>query len=399
MSVALRVVLCFLALRASAAGLERYAGNYRLGDRIIAIAEWEVDPAAPHVLAFTDLKSGRFGALTEEGNDTFVLHEGLMAGPVAARIQFTTRTLIYAGRRAARLPHRRVELDGGTLLLPDGKGPFPAVVIVPAGRLGRKAAATFPNFFLAEGFAVLTYDRRPERAGFEKYADDAIAAVDLLRRRKDIDARRIGLWGHSQGGWLSIVAASRSAHVAFVIDHSGMFVPAWQQELYRLGAEAAADGRSPVDVAAAVSFETKMFEVARSGSGWSELMAMLQDRWRDLVYRPASLEELQQIWRDDFSFDPRPYGKAVHQPVLALFGGLDRSTPIESAANLKRAIPASCVVFFATADHAFLDATTGGNAEIPTLTRFVPGMFDSMRRWLRAISANPAGCPAAARFP
>jgi hypothetical protein len=41
------------------------------------------------------------------------------------------------------------------------------------------------------------------------------------------------------------------------------------------------------------------------------------------------------------------------------------------------------VAFFPTADHAFLDARTGGNAEIPSLSRFVPGMFDTMRDWLR----------------
>ena len=94
---------------------------------------------------------------------------------------------------------------------------------------------------------------------------------------------------------------------AFVIDHSGMFVPAWQQELYRIGAEGMADGIPPTEVAAAVSFETKLMQVGRTGEGWNELMAMLQSKgaWQDLVYKPASLQELQQIWRDDFSFDPR----------------------------------------------------------------------------------------------
>jgi dienelactone hydrolase len=407
--LSLQAILCLVAVTASATDLSVYAGNYRLGNRVLAIAEWEVDPAAPHVLAFTDLRSGRFGVLTEEGLDRFALHEGAMAGAVSASIQFTRKGgqvagLTYGAReaspqRAERLPHRHLEVSvsaggsslGGTLLLPSGAGPFPAVVIVPAGRAGRMAAATFPDFFLSEGFAVLTYDRRAERAGFETYAGDALAAVEMLRSRRDIDSRRIGLWGHSQGGWLSIIAASKSAHVAFAIDHSGMFVPAWQQELYRLAAEGAADGHSPVDVAAAVSYEARLMRVAQSGTGWDELMATFgagDEGWRELVYRPSSLEELQQIWRDDFSFDPRPYAKTLEQPVLALFGGLDRSTPIESAANLKRAVPPSCkltVLFFPAADHAFLDATTGGNAEIPNLSRFVPGMFDSMRQWLRSV--------------
>jgi dienelactone hydrolase len=383
----LALILYTLTPAASAADLAKYAGNYALEGRVLAVAEWEVDREAPHVLAFTDLTSGRFGVLTEAGGDEFVLHEGVMAGPEAARIRFTRSGLIFATKRARRIPIRRIELTAqSTLLLPPGKGPFPAVVIVPAGHVGRMAAATFPNFFLAEGFAVLSYDRRREPAPFETYAEDAVAAVDSLRGRSDIDRARIGLWGHSQGGWLSIIAASKSRHIAFVIDHSGMFVPAWQQELYRVSAEAMADGVSPIEAAKAVWFESRMMEVAKTGQGWEEL-----GPWPDGIYKPSSLAELQQVWRDDFSFDPRPFAAKVTQPVLALFGGLDRSTPIESAANLKRAMPPNArltIRFFPTADHAFLEASTGGNAEIPKLTRFVPGMFDAMRAWLKRDPAH-----------
>lgn len=406
-SVSLAIALCVLAFPARSAGVEAYAGNYSLEGRILAIAEWEVEREAPHVLAFTDLSSGRFGMLTEVAPDDFVLRQGAMAGPEEAHLRFTRTRDQVTGltfsatsqrpKSARRLPMRRMETSvssGGsmlpaTLVLPPGRGPFPAIVIVPAGRVGRTAAATFPNFFLSLGFAVLTYERPGERVSFEASAADAIAAAELLRGRSDIDGKRIGLWGHSQGGWLSIIAASRSRTIAFVIDHSGMFVPAWQQELYRVAAEGSADGRSPVDVANAVSFEAQLMQVAHSGTGWNELTSRLQSggAWLDLVYKPSSLEELQAIWRADFSFDPRPFAAGVSQPVLALFGGLDRSTPIESAANLERAMPSGSrltEVFFPTADHAFLDATTGGNAEIPTLTHFVPGMFDTMRKWLRS---------------
>ncbi|HEV2718604.1 MAG TPA: alpha/beta hydrolase [Thermoanaerobaculia bacterium] len=410
MRTSLAVGVFLLAVVARAAELTDYVGNYAIEGRTLAIAEFEVDPEAPRVLAFTDFASGRFGVLTEVAPDTYALHERVMSGSEAARIRFiragrrvTALTFQPHGKRqrlAKRVPHRRIELTipsgAATLLIPAGRAPFPAVVIVPAGRVGRTAAATFPNFFLSQGFAVLAYDRRKESAPFDTYAADAVAAAEALRRRPDIDPRRIGLWGHSQGGWLSVIAASKSASVAFVIDHSGMFVPAWQQELYRLGAEGAADGKPAADVAAAVAYEAKMTDVARSGEGWNDLMSAWQSgkgKWEDLVYKPASLEELQRIWRDDFSFDPRPLVANVRQPVLALFGGLDRSTPIESAANLKRAMPANtCLteMVFPTADHAFLDAVTGGNREIPNLSRFVPGMFDAMRTWLRRYTARMA---------
>jgi hypothetical protein len=252
------------------------------------------------------------------------------------------------------------------------------------------AAATFPNFFLDEGFGVLVYDRRSAPALFTTYAADAVAAAEYLRRRSDVDPRNVGLWGHSQGGWVSLVAASQSSAISFVIDHSGMLVPAWQQELYRLAAEAQADGVRPADVASAVEFETRLMDVAATGRGWPGLAKMMNVEekapWMSLVYKPKSLAELQQVWQTDFSFDPRRFARGVRQPVLALFGGLDKSTPIESAANLMQAVPNKerlTIEFFPTANHAFLDARTGGNAEIPSLSHFAPGMFASMRRWLR----------------
>ncbi len=387
-----------------------YAGNYRsAANEVIAIAEWELDPSSPHVLAFTNLKTGRIGVLTELGGDEFALHEGLLAGAQVAAIHFVrSRDRVIAltyvpsvGQllRAQRVETRREELTidaghvklGATLYLPAGRRRFPVIVIVPAGAVGRTAAAIFPNFFVAEGFGVLVYDRRPGSAQFTTYAADAVATVEYLRRRPDVDARNIGLWGHSQGGWVSLVAASQSRAISFVIDHSGMLLPAWQQELYRVGAEARADGVIDEDVARAVEFEARLMTVAAKGQGWPAVAETMRANekasWMELVYKPGSLDELQRVWRNDFSFDPRPFAGRVRQPVLALFSGLDKSTPIESAANLANGVPDReklTIEFFPTANHAFLEAKTGGNAEIATLSHFAPGMFASMHRWLRA---------------
>ncbi|TMQ70138.1 MAG: alpha/beta fold hydrolase [Candidatus Eisenbacteria bacterium] len=401
----------------AAAEMRPEVGNYRLAvDHVIAVANWEVDPASPHVLLFTDFRTGRIGVLREAGKDEWVLPTRLMSEDEEARLRFARRagrivSLVVTepgqpSRRAERIALRSHEVSfgrgasalRGTLWFPPGDGPFPAIVVVPAGAVGRAAAAPFVHFFLSEGFAVLAYDRRAERAPFPTYADDAADAVEMLRRRPEIDPRCVGLWGHSQGGWLALIAAARSKTAAFVIDHSGMMVPAWRQELDRLEAEALADSVPIETVHEAVGFETRLMRVAASGEGWAQIAAELDVKparaWRALVIRPASLAELQEVWRDDFSFDPRPFVAGLRRPVLALFGGLDRSTPIESASQLVRSVgPAGTVEvdFFPTADHAFLDASTGGNAEIPQLRRFAPAMFDTLRRWLKR--RRPSGTP------
>jgi dienelactone hydrolase len=395
---------------AAAPDFTAYAGNYRITQtEVIAIAEWELDPGSPHVLVFTNLKTGRIGVLSELGPDEFAVHEGLLAGSQVASIKFIRShagiiALTYAPSNGPSLRGQRVAIRredvtidagdaklAGTLYLPEGRGPFPMIVIVPAGAVGRTASATFPNFFLAEGFGVLVYDRRAGSAPFTTYAADAVAAVEHVWRRTDVDARDIGLWGHSQGGWVSLVAASQSPAVSFVIDHSGMMLPAWQQELYRVAAEANADGVAADVVASAVGFETRLMTVAVSGQGWPDIAETMRANekapWMELVYKPESLDELQRVWRNDFSFDPRPFAARVRQPVLGLFGGLDKSTPIESAANLQNAMMSNeklTIEFFPTANHAFLAAKTGGNGEIAALSYFAPGMFTSIHRWLRA---------------
>jgi dienelactone hydrolase len=391
-----------------------YAGNYRISpNEVIAIAEWELDPGSPHVLAFTNLTTGRIGVLSELGVDEYALHKGLLAGVQVASIRFVrssgrvvalTYTLATGeSLRAQRTATRREDVTvnsgdvrlSGTFYLPEGRGPFPMIVIVPAGAVGRTASATFPNFFLAEGYGVLVYDRRPGSAPFTTYAADAVAAVEHLRRRHDVDAKNIGLWGHSQGGWVALVAASQSPAIAFVIDHSGMMLPAWRQELYRVAAEANADGVATDDIASAVGFETRVMKVANTGQGWAEVAEAMRANekapWMELVYKPASLDELQRVWRNDFGFDPQPFAARVRQPVLALFGGLDKSTPIESAANLENAMVSNkklTIEFFPSANHAFLAAKSGGNGEIATLSYFAPGMFASMHRWLRSNLRN-----------
>src|SRR5438552_1487108 len=82
----------------AAAEMRPEVGNYRLAvDHVIAVADWEVDPASPHVLLFTDFRTGRIGVLREAGKDEWVLPTRLMSEDEAARLRFARR----AGRIVA----------------------------------------------------------------------------------------------------------------------------------------------------------------------------------------------------------------------------------------------------------------------------------------------------------
>src|SRR5438045_2783691 len=169
------LAVCLLAAAAAQGlDLQKYTGNYATcAGEILAVAEWELSPDAPHVLAFTSFVTGRFGVLTATKENEFTLNAGILGGSPVAIIEFEQRqgrvvALKYLAKSASPQLAKRLRTHSeaviihahgaklsGTLHFPPGDGPFPAIVLVSAGKLHRTATATFPNFFLSQGLAVL----------------------------------------------------------------------------------------------------------------------------------------------------------------------------------------------------------------------------------------------------
>jgi pimeloyl-ACP methyl ester carboxylesterase len=121
----------------------------------------------------------------------------------------------------------------GTLTSPHGDGPFPAVILIsgsgPQDRDGQLLGHR-PFFVLADhltraGIAVLRYDDRgvgKSKGKFETataldFVDDALSGAAFLKTRPKINSRRIGLVGHSEGGLVAPIAATRSTDVAYIV--------------------------------------------------------------------------------------------------------------------------------------------------------------------------------------
>jgi pimeloyl-ACP methyl ester carboxylesterase len=135
------------------------------------------------------------------------------------------------------------------------------------------------------------------------------------------------------------------------------------------------------------------FEVGKTGHDWQKLEAEMQQaktrKWFDNVPHDFSdLNELSHYWRTLYSYDPALALEKVSCPVLALFGALDNSTPVpQTIANMRRALKKArngnfTYRVFPRGNHGLLEAKTGYNSEVPTLRRFVPGLFDTMTLWL-----------------
>src|SRR5438477_8720315 len=118
----------------------------------------------------------------------------------------------------------------GTLLIPPNRGRHPAMVLIHGSSTpSRNDFRFYADLFARRGIAALIYDKRDlggdfggaSRVDLRDLAGDALAAVELLKSRDDIDPRQIGLWGHSEGGWVAPIAAAQSKDVALVISFSG----------------------------------------------------------------------------------------------------------------------------------------------------------------------------------
>ncbi len=152
----------------------------------------------------------------------------------------------------------------GTLTLPAGDGPFPALILLSgSGQQDRdEALAIVPGYrpfreiadtLTRQGIAVLRYDDRAvsgstggdlAAATSADFADDAEAALRFLQGRADIDSKQIGMLGHSEGGILAAMVAARNLDVAFVISMAGTAVDGYETLLKQVERLALASGAS-----------------------------------------------------------------------------------------------------------------------------------------------------------
>src|SRR5690606_17482638 len=191
----------------------------------------------------------------------------------------------------------------GTLTLPRGSGPHPAIVLLHGGGAQTRDFFWLPHFLARRGFAVLAYDKRGvgqstgdwRNASVQDLADDALAAVAFLNADRRIRDHRIGLYGASAGGWTAPVAAQRAPdQIAFVIVRSGSFLTERRNVIYEVESDLRAAGYGDDVVAAARACHQRDIAVVEAGGvGWEVLRAALRaasgEPWCALARLPPDL--------------------------------------------------------------------------------------------------------------
>jgi pimeloyl-ACP methyl ester carboxylesterase len=415
------------AAEAPARLFDNYAGNYRVSsDRIVGINPFIMDDRTS-VMLIADYSSGVVRRLFPVEGTQFVMGPGFnTAAPAELTVRFTldeqgsakAMSLRQADGKqsvAERVALKREEVTfqgveaqlAGTLILPPTKGPHPVIVLLHgSGPLTRYSFGPYPNFFSSLGLAVLIYDKRgtgnstglrlDASTGIamrnsrypDELAGDALAAMRFLQQRADIDPKRIGFWGSSEGGMLTTQVAARSKDVAFAINSSGFMEPLWRTLEYQVGAIRREIGSPAAVIEKEQAFFAVWMRVARTGEGWEEFrkaedeLAQAGHPWLFKGRGPfTSVEQLRWDWDHILSFDPSLTLAQVQCPVLGVFGEADILTPAaRTSDNMRRVLTRAghkdfTLKVFPRAGHSL--------SELPEKSRMAPGVFETLRSWLQ----------------
>ncbi len=260
----------------------------------------------------------------------------------------------------------------GTLLLPLTKDAHPAVVFLHgSGSEGRYGARFLAEYFTRYGIAALIYDKRGvgksagdwKRSDFNDLAGDTIAGIHFLQQRKEINPRKIGIYGHSQGGMIAPLIASRSKDVAFIISGAGSAVPVYESEINSITNQVRAKGISGNELTEATEFIKMEVNVSRTGQGWEQFDAATEKvrntKWYPMLHVPSKDNWWWAFSKRIYDYNAADYWAQVSVPVLVIYGERDLYVPIaQSILNIDRALSKAknrdyTILVLPRASHAF----------------------------------------------
>jgi len=309
----------------------------------------------------------------------------------------------------------------GTLTLPRTKGPFPAVILItgsgPQNRneelLGHKPFLVLADHLTRKGIAVLRVDDRGvggstgniTTSTSEDFAGDVLTGIEFLKTRKEVNAKQIGLIGHSEGGLIAPMVAARSTDVAFIVLMAGPGLRG-EEILYLQGAliakangatdEAIAKSRATNQVIFAILKEEKDNAAAekRIRENLPKLMEGMTDEQKKASGSGAAVEaQLKMVltpwFRYFLAYDPKPALMKLRCPVLAINGEKDLQVPPDEDLNaIEQTLAAARnpdykVVKLPGLNHLFQTSRTGAPSEYAEIRETIsPAALEAMSDWI-----------------
>jgi pimeloyl-ACP methyl ester carboxylesterase len=317
----------------------------------------------------------------------------------------------------------------GTLSIPSDNPnkKFKCVILItgsgPQNRdedvFGFKIFKELTTYLANSGIAVLRCDDRGvgqstnsigEKVTTFNFANDVEACIRYLKQHPSIDPAKIGLLGHSEGGIIASIVASRNKDIAFVVLMAGTSIRGDSLLISQLYEITKASGASEEDIQEALRWQKNTLNAIRTDTGWDKLredMFIMSKKQIDtlpeaqkkmfpdsLIYQRIDMliAQSRNEWMREFiKIDPADYIEKISCPVLALFGQLDTQVPPNTnEIPMRKALTKSKTKFeikiFEKANHLFQEAQTGSPNEYFMLEKkFVPGFLEYITGWIKKI--------------
>ena len=298
---------------------------------------------------------------------------------------------------------------GGTLTLPLGQGPFPAVLLITGSGqqdrdetlLGHRPFLVLADYLTRRGIAVLRVDDRGfgestgdfSAATTADFATDVETGVAYLKTRPEVNIHKIGLIGHSEGGVIAPMVAARNRDVAFIVMMAGTGVPGDQviAEQTRLILEANGVSHEAAEKRGAAELET--LTLVKQEKDPAVLGQKLREKLAGRVPEAQIGTAIMQVnspWMRYFiNYDPAIALSKITCPVLVLNGAKDlQVSPEQNLPPIRRALEAAGNKHFEIAElpglnHLFQTATTGSPNEYAQIDETIaPVALQTIAEWV-----------------
>lgn len=308
----------------------------------------------------------------------------------------------------------------GTITVPDTIGVYPAVVLVsgsgPQDRdeslLGHKPFLVLADFLSRNGFAVLRYDDRgtaKSKGNFSTantfdFAEDAVSAVNHLRTFPFIDSKSVGLIGHSEGGIIAVIVASRYEVCNFVISLAGTALNGADIILLQTELMMLAEGIDSLQVNLVVELTKQVLHLAVTDTLTfqgalnnlvKDYSSKLTEEERVLLEKsnylnPNNFRVFGNVWMKTFlRYDPANDMPKIKIPFLGLWGEKDLQVPaIKNYEKAEKALKKSNSEYnlhiLNGLNHLFQLANTGSASEYSIIEEtFNENALNLILDWLK----------------
>jgi hypothetical protein len=302
----------------------------------------------------------------------------------------------------------------GTLTLPKKEGNYPVVILItgsgPQNRdeeiLGHKPFLVISDYLTRNGIAVLRYDDRGvaqskgdfKTATTADFASDVESAISYLKTRKEINVKKIGLIGHSEGGIIGPMVASKSKDVDFIVLLAGTGLSGDKLMLLQKKKIEQAMGTDEKEISKGQEiFSGAYHMILKSDTDEANLKNKLNTYFKQSFGNKLPEEQVNTItnsittpWMIYFlKYNPAPTLEKVKCPVLAIDGEKDLQVPPENLIAIKTALKKGgnrnvTTKLFPNLNHLFQNCKTGLPGEYSKIEEtFSPAALDEITNWIK----------------